>query len=71
MEAFIGTVRDSRLQSRLDRAIRGRGAFRRFKDELRDADTDDEQRWYAFKQQRLEERAREWLADERIELVAD
>lgn len=70
MEAFIETVADGLLQSRLDRAIRGRGAFRRFKDELRDADTDDEQRWYAFKQERLEDRAREWLADEGIELVS-
>jgi hypothetical protein len=71
MEAFIETVTDARLQSRLDRAIRGRGAFRRFKDELRDAEADVEQRWYAFKQARLEERAREWLADEGIELIAE
>jgi hypothetical protein len=71
MEAFIDTVSDSRLQSRLDRAIRGRGAFRRFKDELRDADAEVEQRWYAFKQQRLEARAREWLADEGIELISE
>jgi uncharacterized protein YajQ (UPF0234 family) len=71
MEAFIDTVSDARLQSRLDRAIRGRGAFRRFKDELRDAEADVEQRWYAFKQQRLEERARTWLADEGIELVTE
>jgi hypothetical protein len=69
MEAFIVTVADPRLQSRLDRSIRGRGAFRRFKDELRDAEADEEQRWYAFKQARLEEHAREWLADEGIELI--
>ncbi len=29
----------------------------------------EEQRWYAFKQERLRDRIREWLADERIELV--
>jgi hypothetical protein len=69
MEAFIDTVTDARLQTRLDRAIRGRGAFRRFREELGETDA-EEQRWYAFKQQRLEERAREWLADEGIELVA-
>jgi hypothetical protein len=71
MEAFIDTVTDARLQSRLERAIRGRGAFRRFKDELRDADVEVEQRWYAFKQLRQEDRAREWLADEGIELVTE
>lgn len=70
MEAFIDTVTDARLQGRLDRAIRGRGAFRRFRDTLSE-DEAEEQRWYAFKQQRLEERAREWLADEGIELVAE
>jgi hypothetical protein len=70
MEAFIDTVTDARLQIRLDRAIRGRGAFRRFREELAETEG-EEQRWYAFKQQRLEERAREWLADEGIELVAE
>lgn len=34
MEAFIGTVRDERLQRRLWRAIEGRGAFRYFRDVL-------------------------------------
>jgi hypothetical protein len=69
MERFISTVSDPAMESRLERAIQGRGAFRRFKDALRDADEAVEQHWYAFKQQRLEERARAWLADEGIELV--
>jgi hypothetical protein len=70
MEAFVETVADPRLQSRLDRSIRGRGAFRRFRDELSDEPA-EEQRWYAFKRDRLAERAREWLDDENIELVTD
>ena len=68
MEAFVETVPDSRFQSRLDRAIRGRGAFRRFRDELLDEPAERE-RWFAFKHERLRERAREWLADEGIELI--
>jgi hypothetical protein len=37
MEEFLGTVTEERLTARLDRALGGRGAFRRFKDELADA----------------------------------
>ena len=36
MEAFTDTVRNRRLQERLERAIIGRGAFRYFKDVLLD-----------------------------------
>jgi len=36
MEAFIATMRNRRLQERLERAISGRGAFRYFKDVLLD-----------------------------------
>jgi hypothetical protein len=68
MEAFIATVADPVLQSELDRAIRGRGAFRRFRDELDQAETE---RWYVFRRARHAERARAWLAAEGIELVTD
>jgi hypothetical protein len=70
MEAFIETVSIPRLQDRLDRAIRGRGAFRRFRDELRD-NPSEEQRWYAFKHEELCERVRRWLVHEHIELIED
>lgn len=68
MEAFVDTVTMPRLRQRLERAIRGRGAFRYFRDELSDEPAEEE-RWYAFKRERLRDRIREWLADERIELV--
>jgi hypothetical protein len=68
MEAFIATVADPQVQGEMDRAIRGRGAFRRFRDEL---SSDERQRWYAFRRERSSERAREWLAEENIELVAE
>lgn len=65
MEAFIERVHDPRARDLLDRAIRGRGAFRRFKDtlfdlpELRDA-------WFAFHDARMSRRALEWLAEENL-----
>ncbi|MGH3012856.1 MAG: UPF0158 family protein [Gaiellaceae bacterium] len=63
MQDFIERVRDPRARDLLERAIAGRGAFRRFKDtlldlpELRDA-------WFRFHDARLERRAIRWLLDE-------
>jgi hypothetical protein len=47
MELFIGTVRDSGRADRLEIAISGRGAFRRFKDVLARWPGELD-RWYAF-----------------------
>jgi hypothetical protein len=60
MEAFIATVRNRRLQERLDRAISGRGAFRYFKEVLLDYPAERE-RWFQFKQERLHQRMLDWL----------
>jgi hypothetical protein len=63
MQEFIARVRDPHARDLLERAIAGRGAFRRFKDtlldfpELRDA-------WFRFHDARLERRAIRWLVDE-------
>jgi hypothetical protein len=70
MEAFIATVRAPALRDRLDDAIRGRGAFRRFKDTLR-RESDETDRWYAFKRERLAEQVRRWLDSEGIDLAAE
>lgn len=63
MEDFIERVPDRRAAELLDRAIAGRGAFRRFKDtlfefpELREA-------WFRFRDTRMRRRAVEFLVDE-------
>jgi hypothetical protein len=63
MQDFIERVRDPRARELLERAIAGRGAFRRFKDtllnfpELREA-------WFRFHDARLERRAIRWLLAE-------
>jgi Uncharacterised protein family (UPF0158) len=62
MELFIGTVRDPGRADRLEIAISGRGAFRRFKDVLARWPGELE-RWYAFSAERQSGRARAWLAD--------
>jgi hypothetical protein len=48
LEDFIFTVPSRRLQDRLDQAIRGQGAFRRFKDVLAGC-PDEHKRWFVFK----------------------
>jgi hypothetical protein len=70
METFIDTVRNPRLHDQLERAIGGRGAFRYFKDVLLDYPTERE-RWFSFKQERLQQRIREWLEYEDITLAND
>jgi Uncharacterised protein family (UPF0158)/Nucleotidyltransferase domain len=61
MEDFIGRVRDPRTRDLLERAIAGRGAFRRFKDALFEL-PDLRTAWFAFHDARMERRAIEWLA---------
>jgi len=65
MEAFIGRVGDARARDLLQRAIEGRGAFRRFKDTLLEL-PDLRAAWFAFHDARTERRVLEWLVDEGI-----
>jgi hypothetical protein len=60
MADFIATVEDERLAELLEVAINGKGAFRRFKDVLAHY-PDERERWFRFKDDRMKERALEWL----------
>ena len=66
MEEFTRTVRDARLHDRLEVALGGRGAFRRFKNVLLDFPAERE-RWFALRDERLHAAARDWLGELRIE----
>lgn len=70
MQAFIATVEDKRLQNQLLQATRGRGAFRRFRDILGQR-LAEEQRWYAFEENRLRQQIADWLIEEGIEPIND
>ena len=63
MELFIAALDDTDQVDRLSIAIGGRGAFRRFKDQLSRWPEQLEQ-WYAFSEDRQRGRARAWLAAE-------
>ncbi|MGH2714918.1 MAG: UPF0158 family protein, partial [Thermoleophilaceae bacterium] len=65
MEDFVARVREPRTRDLLERAIAGRGAFRRFKDALL-AFPDLRRAWFAFHDTRGERRAIDWLAEHRL-----
>lgn len=62
MEEFAETVADARLRDRLEVALDGRGAFKRFKNVLLDF-PEERERWFAFRDERLHAAAREWLRE--------
>jgi Uncharacterised protein family (UPF0158) len=65
MEDFIARVREPRTRGLLERAIAGRGAFRRFKDALLDH-PELRQAWFRFHDARSERRAIEWLLEREL-----
>jgi hypothetical protein len=63
MADFADAITDERAGRRLARAIQGKGAFRRFKDELHEEHPELLPAWYAFRDTRASRRAVQWLAD--------
>ena len=70
MEDFIATMENKHLTELLEVAINGKGAFRRFKDVLLNYPKERE-RWFKFKDDRMEERALEWLDDIDVTLAEE
>jgi hypothetical protein len=68
MEDFIATVKDEHLAELLSTAISGRGAFRRFKDVLEQY-PEEREKWFCFKDDKLKQRALEWLEDVDVSLL--
>lgn len=65
MEEFIWSLPEGRQQDRLEQAIQGRGAFRRFKDMVDDLGI--EKRWYQYEADAYKKMAIEWCRDHEIE----
>jgi hypothetical protein len=63
MADFAEGISDERAGRRLARAIDGKGAFRRFKDELHEEYPHLLPAWYAFRDVRAKRRAVDWLVD--------
>ena len=69
MERFIETVEDESAAKALYRVIKGKGAFRYFKDTLDDLGMRD--RWFGYRNQALKEIVIEWCNDNQIEYEDD
>lgn len=67
MVDFAEAVSDDHLQELLLVALKGKGAFRRFKDVLLEF-PEQRQRFFEFNNQRLRDRILAWLAEEGLEL---
>lgn len=67
IEEFINEFPEDRVQSKLEDAIQGRGAFRRFKDTV--CDLGLEQKWYKYRDEAYEKMAREWCERNKIDIV--
>lgn len=67
MEEFCDYVSNSQMGDALRHSIRGRGAFRKFKDTIQRLNIDDS--WYKFKEEAFRKIAVEWCKDNYIEYV--
>jgi hypothetical protein len=70
MVDFIATVKDERLAELLEVTINGKGAFRRFKDVLLNY-PEERERWFHFRDDRVQEKALEWLSDIDVSLIKE
>ncbi len=70
MVEFIATVKDEHLAELLEVAINGKGAFRRFKDVLLNY-PEERESWFQFKDDRMEEKALEWLDDIDVSVIEE
>lgn len=61
VEEFIGTLSEAEIREELFGAIQGRGAFRRFKDAIREHGV--ETKWYEFKEKKVKELVIEWCKE--------
>jgi len=67
MVEFASSVKDGRVRSRLESAFHGKGAFRRFKDTLREY-PEIEKEWFKFKAEKDREMVKDWLVSIGIEM---
>ena len=69
MEDFCSSIPDAEVRQNLLAAIKGRGAFRRFKEDIRSFDVEDD--WHRFRDRALESIAIAWLEEHQIPYVRD
>jgi hypothetical protein len=69
MERFVGTVADAEAAEQLWRAIKGKGAFRYFKDTASRLGL--LKRWYQYRDEAMKEFVRDWAEAHQIPVMDD
>ncbi|MFF2288625.1 UPF0158 family protein [Peribacillus butanolivorans] len=67
MEDFCLTVSDLRKQNSLLLKIKGKGAFRKFKDKIIDFEIEDQ--WYSYRDERFKQIAEKWCQDNNVNYI--
>lgn len=67
MEGFVYGLPRTPARDRLEKAIHGKGAFRRFKDSVRQMGI--EQIWYDYRDDAYKKMAAQWCEENRIEYM--
>lgn len=68
LDAFVETLGSDPIREKLEKAIRGKGAFRRFKDIVFDGGNEElKRRWLWFETRRKRKCIAEWLRDRNIQ----
>ena len=67
MEDFCLSLSDERISNKLLNYIKGRGAFRRFKDEIYRLGIEED--WYKYRDNAFKEMAIDWCKDNGVEFI--
>ncbi len=70
VDDFTKSIDDEALRARMEAAINGKGAFRRFKDILLTI-PDERRRWFEFRDQKMRDRIVDWVREKNIEPLND
>lgn len=69
MISFTNTINDEIIEKELNRALKGKGAFRRFKELIIYYNL--KERWYKYKNHKLKDKVVKWLKENEIDYIDD
>jgi len=69
MEKFCLSIRNKEISDIMYSLIKGSGAFRRFKDNIRKYDMEDD--WYKYRDAAIKEIAIEWCKDNNVKFTQE
>ena len=67
MEKFCLSIADNRISDTLHKVIKGKGAFRRFKDSIQILDVEDE--WFRYRDESIKRIAIDWCQENDIKYI--